>query len=291
MKAKIELIEQGTVTTPKGFQAGAICAGIKEKAGDKLDLSILFSKVPCVAAGVFTKNKIKAAPVVLSRERLHNNNAIAVVMNSGCANACTGEQGYRDAIKMTELAAEKIGVSSEDVLVASTGVIGELLPMERIKSGVNNIVFSTDGGSLLAKAIMTTDTVPKEVAVRVGNDDFIIGGVTKGSGMIHPNMGTMLCILTTDAAVEPGFLQKALQNAVDISFNMISVDGDTSTNDTAVIMANGLAGNKVIAQDSRQADIFQQALNQVCIYLAKAMARDGEGAGKLIEVMVKNARS
>jgi len=291
MEAKIEFIPEGTVTSPKGFQAGATGAGVKKEAKHGLDLGILFSETPCVATAVFTTNKIKAAPVILSQERLQGGRAVAVVVNSGCANACTGEQGLRDAVEMAGLAAERIGVSPEDVLVASTGVIGEQLPMKLIRAGVGQIVLSPGGGHSLVKAMMTTDTVPKEVAVRVGGSGFIIGGVAKGSGMIHPNLATMLCFLTTDAAVDLAFLKLALRKAVDISFNMVSVDGDTSPNDTVLVMANGLAGNKPILQASRQASVFQQALDQVCIYLAKSIARDGEGASKLIEVTVSGALS
>ena len=289
MEAKIEFIPEGTVTSPEGFQAGATCAGIKEEA--KLDLGILFSEAPCVATALFTTNKVKAAPVVLCQQRVQKGRAIAVVVNSGCANAVTGEQGLRNAVEMAGLAAEKIEVSPEDVLVASTGVIGQQLPMKLIRAGIGQIVLSPEGGHSLAKAMMTTDTVPKEIATRVADSEFTLGGVTKGSGMIHPELGTMLCFLTTDAAVELDFLKLALRRAVDISFNMISIDGDTSTNDTVLIMANGLAGNKPISPDSRQASVFQQTLDQACIYLAKSMARDGEGAGKLIEVIVSGAPS
>jgi len=289
METKIEFIPEGTVTSPEGFQAGATCAGIKEEA--KLDLGILFSEAPCVATALFTTNKVKAAPVVLCQERLQRGRAVAVVVNSGCANAFTGEQGLSDAAEMAGLAAERIGVSPDSVLVASTGVIGEQLPMEQIRAGIGQIVLSTEGGHSLVKAMMTTDTVPKEVAARVADSEFTIGGVVKGSGMIHPELATMLCFLTTDAAVELDFLKLALRRAVDISFNMVSIDGDTSTNDTVLIMANGLAGNKPISQHSRQASVFQQALDQVCIYLAKSIARDGEGASKLIEVIVSGASS
>ena len=291
MEAKIEFIPEGTVTSSKGFLAGATHAGIKEKAENDLDLGILFSEAPCVATALFTTNKIKAAPVVLCQKRLQGGRAVAVVVNSGCANAFTGEQGLRDAVETANLAAERIGVSPEDVLVASTGVIGQELPMKLIKAGIDQIVLSDEGGHSLVKAMMTTDTVPKEVAVRVGDSGFIIGGVAKGSGMIHPELATMLCFLTTDAAVDLDFLRLALKKAVDISFNMVSIDGDTSTNDTVLVMANGLAGNKPISQDSRQASVFQQALEQVCIYLAKSIASDGEGASKLIEVTVSGAPS
>ena len=291
--AKIGSIPGGTVTSPEGFYAGATYAGIKKNAEHSLDLGILFSEAPCVATALFTTNKIKSASVVLCQERLREGRAVAIVANSGCANASTGEQGLADAAEMTVLAADGIGVSPEDVLVASTGVIGQPLPMKLIRAAVSQIIISKDGGHELAKAIMTTDTVPKEtaVAIRFGNSKFTIGGVAKGSGMIHPELATMFCFLTTDAAVELGFLKSALQKAVDVSFNMISVDGDTSPSDMVLIMANGLAGNEPISSGSQQAETFQQALDQVCIYLAKAIARDGEGATKLIEVTVNGAIS
>jgi len=293
MEAKIEFIPQGSVTSPVGFHAGATCAGIKEKASDSLDLGILFSEAPCVAAALFTTNRIKAAPVVLSQERLQGGRAVAVVVNSGCANACTSEHGLADAAKMARLAAKGIGLSPEDVVVASTGLIGQRLPMKRIEAAIDRIILSREGGHELARAMMTTDTVPKEtaVAVRVGEGGFTIGGVAKGSGMIHPDLATLLCFLTTDAAVDIAFLKLALRKAVDVSFNMVSIDGDTSPNDTVLIMANGRAGNEVITQGSGQAGAFQQALDQVCIYLAKYIARDSEGASKLIEVTVSGAPS
>ncbi len=289
MKNKIEFIPSGSVTSPKGFLAGATAAGIKHEKQDRLDLGILCTGVPCPAAALFTKNRIKAAPVLFSQERLQRGKAAAVVVNSGCANACTGEQGMADAAEMAELAAKVIGVSSEDVLVASTGVIGKRLPMERIRAGMGRIALSKEGGHELTHAIMTTDTMPKEAAVRDAATGFVIGGTTKGSGMIHPDLATMLCFLTTDAGVDSDFLRSALQKAADLSFNMISIDGDTSTNDTLLIMANGMASNKTIRQGNKLADVFQEALNQVCIHLAKAMARDGEGASKLIEVTVSGA--
>ena len=291
MEAKIEFISAGTVTSPNGFLAGATYAGIKKETEDALDLGILFSKVPCMATALFTTNKIKAAPVILSQKRLQSGRAVAVVVNSGCANACTGEQGLSDAAEMTDLAAAGIGVSAEDILVASTGVIGQWLPMELIRASLKQIVLSTDDSHKLVRAIMTTDTLLKETAVvvRVGENEFIIGGVAKGSGMIHPNLATLLCFLTTDAAVDIGFLKVALQKAVDVSFNMISIDGDTSPNDMVLIMANGMAKNEPISPGSSQAGAFQQALDQVCIYLAKSVARDGEGATKLIEVTIGGA--
>jgi len=286
MKAEIEFIPQGTVTSPEGFFAGATSAGINKKAKDKLDLGVLFSEAPCVVSAVFTTNRIKAAPVVLSQRRLKQGKARVVVVNSGCANACTGGRGLKDAARMARLTAEGVGLLPEDVLVASTGVIGVPLPMRRISGAMGQIILSRDGGHELARAIMTTDTIAKETAVkvRVGDSEFTIGGIAKGSGMIHPNMATLLCFLTTDAAVEKDFLKKALKQAVDASFNMISIDGDTSPNDMVLFMANGIAGNA-------PPEAFQKALEQVCIYLAKCIARDGEGARKLIEVTISGAPS
>jgi glutamate N-acetyltransferase/amino-acid N-acetyltransferase len=285
--AKIETIPEGTVTSPEGFFAGATSAGISKKAEDKPDLGVLFSETPCVAAGVFTRNRIKAAPVVLSQQRLKRGKAVAVVVNSGCANACTGERGIKDAAKMAELTAEGIGMLPEEVLVASTGVIGVPLPMKRIAPAIKQVSLSRDGGHELARAMMTTDTFAKETAVRVraGGSEFIIGGVAKGAGMIHPNLATLLCFLTTDAAVELDFARAALKKAVDSSFNMISIDGDTSPNDMVLLLANGLVGGKA------PADAFARGLEKVCTYLAKCVAADGEGATRLIEVTVSGARN
>ena len=293
MGAGIEFIPEGTVTSPEGFFAGAIYAGISKKAKDKPDLGILFSEAPCVATAVFTTNRLKAAPVVLSQQRLKQGRAGAVVVNSGCANAFTGDRGLRNAAEMAKLTAEGIGILPEDVLVASTGVIGAPLPMKRITSGIEQVILSRDGGHELARAIMTTDTFAKETAVvvRAGDSKFTIGGVAKGSGMIHPDLATMLCFLTTDATVELDFLKKVLKKAVDASFNMISIDGDTSPNDMVLLMANGLALSEPLSAGSAQANAFQQGLEQVCLYLAKCIARDGEGATKLIEVTVSGAPS
>ncbi len=291
MEAEIEFIPEGTVTSAKGFQAGAAFAGINKKAKYNLDLGILFSKAPSATVGLFTANKIKAAPVVLCQERLPSRSIKAVVVNSGCANASTGKQGLADATRMADLAAERLGVPPKNVLVASTGVIGQKLPMELLMAGIEQVTLSANGGQALARAMMTTDTASKEVAVRVRGGEFIVGGVAKGSGMIHPQLGTLLCFLTTDAAVDMDFLGMALKKAVDISFNMVSIDGDTSPNDTVLIMANGLGGNELIRQKTKAAAAFQQALNQVCTCLAKAIARDGEGASKLIEVAVSGASS
>ena len=287
MKASINLIPGGGITSPRGFLAGAVSAGIKIEKGTRLDLGILRSEVSGTAAAVFSRNRVKAAPVVLDQQRLENGRATAVVINSGYANSCTGKQGMADALEMAELTARHVGVAPEEVLVSSTGVIGVNLPMERVRSGIRDVVLTPNGGHELAQAIMTTDTVPKEVAVNAG--DFIIGGMAKGSGMIHPDLATMLGFLTTDAAVEIEFLKTALRKAVAMSFNMLSVDGDNSTNDTVLIIANGRADGERIEEGSGQAGIFQQALNEVCIYLTKEIARDGEGATKLIEVTVTGA--
>lgn len=240
---------------------------------------------------MFTTNQIKAAPVVVTQERLPTEQARAVVVNSGCANASVGKPGLNDAIAMSELAARKLGVSAKSVLVASTGVIGKRLPMRLIEAGIGQISVSQDGGHELARAIMTTDSVPKEtaVSVRTKKNEFSIGGIAKGSGMIHPNLATLLCFLATDATVSSDFLRQSLEKAVMASFNMVSIDGDTSPNDMVLLLANGKAGNELIREGNPLADGFQRALSELCIYLAKEIARDGEGATKLIEVTVNGA--
>ena len=282
-----ELILSGGVSSASGFLAGAVHAGIKST--DELDLAILCSEVLCTAAGVFTTNQIKSAPIILSRRHIAKGQAQAVVVNSGCANACTGGQGLADALEMANLAAARLGLSPEHILVASTGVIGVPLPMDKIKTGILEIKPTRGGGQDFCRAMMTTDTRPKEIAVQVdaGGAKFTIGGATKGAGMIHPNMATMLCFITSDAVVSAEFLPVALQKAIDCSFNMISIDGDTSPSDCAFLLANGLAGNEPIGFDN--GDAFQEALNAVCTHLAKSIARDGEGATKLIEITVQGA--
>ena len=287
MKDSIDLIPGGGVTSPRGFLAGATSAGIKNDSNGRLDLGILCSEVSCTAAALFSTNKVKAAPVILSQQKLQGNRATAVVINSGCANSNTGKQGLVDAQEMGELAAQHVDVEPDEVQVSSTGVIGTYLPMERMRSGIEKVILSSEGGHELAQAIMTTDTVPKEVAVKAG--DFIIGGMAKGSGMIHPDLATMLCFLTTDADVDADFLKKSLKEAVDVSFNMLSIDGDNSTNDTVLMMANGKAGGEKIVEGIRQAEVFRAALQKVCVYLTREIARDGEGATKLIEVTVYGA--
>jgi glutamate N-acetyltransferase/amino-acid N-acetyltransferase len=288
MIASIEFIPGGTVTSPRGFSAGAAYAGIKTKSAGALDLGVLVSETPPVTAALFTTNSFKAAPITLSQQRLKTGRAAAVVVNSGCANAGTGEAGLADATETAALAAEKLGLDADQVLVASTGVIGQRLPMAKIRAGVAGIVPSAEGGHHLARAMMTTDTVPKEVAV-VATGEFIIGGAAKGAGMIHPQMATMLCFLATDANVEAAFLAESLARAADVSLNMVSVDGDTSPNDMLLIMANGKAGGDAIGPDSPRGQLFQQALEKACIHLARAIASDGEGATRLIEVIIKGA--
>jgi len=281
------LIPSGSVCSASGFLAGAVHAGIKNE--DELDLAILCSEVPCKAAGVFTSNQIKSAPVILSQRHIAKGRAQAIVVNSGCANACLGGQGLADALEMANLAAAKLGISPEEVLAASTGIIGLPLPMDRIRTGIPKIKPTREGGHDFCRAIMTTDTRPKEMAVQLDSKgtEFTIGGVAKGIGMIHPDLATMLCFIATDVVVSADFLPAALQKAVDCSFNMVSIDGDTSPNDCAFLLANGLAGNEAIDFDN--GGDFQEALTAVCIHLAKSMARDGEGATKLIEVIVEGA--
>jgi glutamate N-acetyltransferase/amino-acid N-acetyltransferase len=282
-----DLIPSGSITSALAFSAGAVHAGIKSK--DELDLGILHSEVSCTSAGIFTTNAVKSAPVILSQRRIAKERAQTIVANSGCANACVGKQGLADALEMANLAAIQLGTSPEEVLVASTGIIGVPLPMDKIRAGIPSIKLTRRGGHDFCRAIMTTDTRPKELAAQIDwqGTKFTIGAAAKGSGMIHPNMATLLCFIATDAVVNADFLQAALRSAVDVSFNMVTVDGDTSPSDSALLLANGLAGNEPI--DFHNGDVFQQALTEVCTHLAKAIARDGEGATKLIEVTVEEA--
>jgi glutamate N-acetyltransferase/amino-acid N-acetyltransferase len=292
MAGAIDPLEGGTVTSVQGFLAGATYAGLKTYAEDKLDLSLLLSEAPCVAAGVFTTSTIKSPSVTVTQEHLDRAPVRGLVVNAGIANTCVGEQGYKDAQEMTALAAGQLGVQPEEVLVCSTGIIGVELPMSLIRTGIQAIELSQDGGPQLARAMMTTDTRPKEVAVtfEVDGRRVRMGGVTKGTGMIHPNMATMLAFVTTDAAVDRGFLQATLREVADASFNMLTVDGDTSTNDTLLVLANGLAANRPVAAGSPDAAVFKDALAEVCVHLTREMARDGEGATRLIVVEVMGAK-
>lgn len=281
----------GGVTSPAGFLAAAAEAGIRS-VGRK-DVALICSACPSEGAAVFTANRVKAAPVLVTREHLATGGLRAVVANSGCANACTGEKGIEDARRMAGLTAEALGLNPRQVAVASTGVIGVNLPMDRIERGIRlaAAALGPQGGTAAAEAILTTDTVKKEAAVTfmAGGRKVTAGGMAKGSGMIHPNMATMLAFLTTDAAVDRGLLHKALRASAERSYNMISVDGDTSTNDMAIILANGASGAPVLTEGSPEYRLFCRALDEVNIRLAKAIAADGEGATRLIEVSVTGA--
>jgi glutamate N-acetyltransferase / amino-acid N-acetyltransferase len=291
MGGGVTRLVQGGVTSAQGFVASGVHCGIKPQ---KKDLALVFSRAPAAAAGVFTSNKVKAAPVLVDMERIRSGQGRAVLLNSGNANACTGEQGMRDAREMGYLTAEHLQLAEDLVYVCSTGTIGVPLPMEAIRRGIPEAVrlLGPDGASA-AEAILTTDTVPKTGAVQVtiGGQIVTVGGMTKGAGMIHPLMATTLTVLTTDATVPPAVLQGALRRAADQSFNRITVDGDRSTNDTMLLFANGEAGAPEIAGAGEALDAFQAALNSVTVSLAKAVARDGEGATKLIEVAVAGAQS
>jgi len=291
MAAMIELVQAGGVTSPKGFVAGGTCAGIKSDTAEALDLGILLSEAPAAVAGTFTRNKVVSPSVVLSRQRVAGGHARGVVANSGCANCAVGEQGLKDAEEMAALAAGHAGVDVDEMLVCSTGLIGVELPMALIRQNIGNVELSDQGGTDFARSIMTTDTRPKEIAVSVdaAGTRITVGGAAKGVGMVHPDMATMLAFVSTDADVEWGFLQCALSDAVDASFNMIDVDGDTSTNDTVLVLANGMAGGEQIRDGSASAGAFREALAYVCTALAKELARDGEGARTLIEVVVDGA--
>lgn len=284
----------GGITAPRGFLAGAAQAAIKKT--DKYDIAVVVSEKSASAAAVFTTNKFQAAPVLVSKKNISGGEARGFVVNSGCANACTGELGLIDANKMTAKASEFVGCQPSQFLVASTGVIGVSLPMEKVLDGIGEAVqnLSAKGGNLAAQAIMTTDTFSKEIAVKLelGGVKVTIGAMAKGSGMIHPNMATLLAFVTTDAAITSRCLQKALNSANEDSFNMITVDGDTSTNDSLFVLANGMAGNTTIEDtNSLEYQDFASALKAVCVELAQLIARDGEGATKLMEVRVLNAPS
>ena len=299
MPSDIEVIGEGGVTSPKGYLASGTYAGLKIQDEDALDLGILLSETAATVGATFTTNSIVSPSVTLSRTRVANGFARGVVVNSGCANCCVGEQGYADAQEMTSLAARCVGVESEEMLVCSTGVIGVELPMALIRKNIGNIKVDEEGGHSFAKSIMTTDTCPKEIAVTTVIDGrkVTLGGVAKGVGMIHPNMATMLCFISTDVEIEAGILQETLNEAVDASFNMISVDGDQSTNDTVLAFANGASGISIGHDESNEDGYstgyirFQEALTYICVELAKQMVKDGEGSERLIEVNVEKART
>ena len=285
----------GGITAVPGIRAAGIHAGIK-KAAETKDVALIVTDAPATAAGVFTKNSVTAAPVFVCREHLTDGRAQAVIVNSGNANACTGEVGMVNAQQMAAATAEQLGIDADLVLVSSTGVIGQQLPMDKIENGIQAAAsaLSTEGGADAAEAIMTTDTYPKSVAVEIeiSGVSVRIGGIAKGSGMIAPNMATMLSYLTTDAKINAEVLQAALNRVVDDTYNLLTVDTDRSTNDTVLILATGRAGNaEIVTADGDNYEAFCEGLLFVCTELVKMLARDGEGATKLVEVVVKHARN
>jgi glutamate N-acetyltransferase/amino-acid N-acetyltransferase len=291
------------LTFPRGFRAGTAACGIKAftagasaiPTGQRDDLCVIHSSLMCDTGGVFTTNKIKSASVVIDQLHLQHNRVQALTITSGNANACTGAQGFKDALQIAKLSADRLDLDPDQVLVSSTGVIGRYLPMDAIKPGIAEAcgTLSSEGGAAAARAILTTDTVPKtaELELELAGTTVRLGGMCKGSGMIHPNMATMLAYVTTDAAVEPGLMGKLVKSIADRSFNQVTVDGDSSTNDTFLILANGAAGNAPIRSGSLEAEQLEQALLEVAQQLARAIARDGEGATKLITVKVSDAVS
>lgn len=281
------------VTFAKGFTAAGVKAGIK-KSGN-LDVAVIYTKTQAVVAGTFTQNKVAAAPVYVSKEVVATGTAHAIVANAGCANACTGQQGLDDAHKMAQIAADELGVNADDVIVGSTGVIGVNLPMDKLEAGIKDAVanLSADGSGNAGRAIITTDTHSKSVTCEfeLSGKTVRMGAIAKGSGMIRPNMATMLCYITTDIAIDQTLLQKAVSGCVEKSFNMISVDGDMSTNDMVIVLANGEANNAKITEENADYQIFFDKLMMLCTELAKQIAADGEGASKFLTINVKGAKS
>lgn len=281
------------VTFAKGFTAAGVKADIK-KSGN-LDVAVIYTKTQAVVAGTFTQNKVAAAPVYVSKEVIATGTAHAIVANAGCANACTGQQGLDDAHKMAQIAADELGVNANDVIVGSTGVIGVNLPMDKLEAGIKDAVanLSADGSGNAGRAIITTDTHSKSVTCEfeLSGKTVRMGAIAKGSGMIRPNMATMLCYITTDIAIDQALLQKAVSGCVEKSFNMISVDGDMSTNDMVIVLANGEANNAKITEENADYQIFFDKLMMLCTELAKQIAADGEGASKFLTINVKGAKS
>ena len=281
------------VTFAKGFTAAGVKAGIK-KSGN-LDVAVIYTKTQAVVAGTFTQNKVAAAPVYVSKEVVATGTAHAIVANAGCANACTGQQGLDDAHKMAQIAADELGVNADDVIVGSTGVIGVNLPMDKLEAGIKDAVanLSADGSDNAGRAIITTDTHSKSVTCEfeLSGKTVRMGAIAKGSGMIRPNMATMLCYITTDIAIDQALLQKAVYGCVEKSFNMISVDGDMSTNDMVIVLANGEANNAKITEENADYQIFFDKLMMLCTELAKQISADGEGASKFLTINVKGAKS
>lgn len=290
----MKFLENGTVTSPQGFTAAGVIGSVKASNTTKRDIMMIASDTLCSTAAVFTKNLVKSSAILVTKKHIENGKAQAVIANSGNANTCNAD-GIEKAERMCELAAENLNINKDDVIVASTGVIGQVMPIEPFEKAVPEIakLMSKDGGTNAAEAIMTTDTVKKEAAVEIelGGKTVTIGAVAKGSGMIHINMGTMLSFVTTDAAISSEMLASALSEAVEVSYNMVSVDGDTSTNDTLAILANGKAGNDEITTRNADYAVFTEALTELCKKMAKKLAGDGEGATKLIICSVDGAKT
>ena len=287
-----EIINDGGVTSPRGFSAGATYAGLKTER-DTLDLGILLSDFPATAAATFTQNSVISPSVIVSRNRLSNDLHRGIVVNSGCANCSVGSQGMVDAEEMLSLASKHLNLSPDDLFIASTGMIGVELPMALIRQNIGNITLDKSGGGDFSKSMMTTDNYHKERAVSFihEGETVVIGASAKGVGMIHPNMATMLCFISTDANVDKSFLQDTLSDVVNDSFNMIDVDGDQSTNDSVIILANSASETSQIDNSSDSAGAFKEALSYVCIELAKELVKDGEGAKTLVEVSVEGAKT
>lgn len=285
-----------TICSPIGFKASGIHCGLKKNLLKK-DLALIYSDVVASSCGVYTKNKVKGAPLIVTKHHLNNKKAQAIIINSGNANTCNGANGLSNAKKMTKLCAEELNIKNDNVLVASTGVIGVPLNIDAIKDGipklVNNLSSNFEEAKNAALAIMTTDTTEKQAGIQlnIGGKKVTLAAMAKGSGMIHPNMATMLSFITTDISISPSLLKEALKKSVNISYNRISVDGDSSTNDMVLIMANGLASNETINEKNDDYNLFLEALTTLNIYISKKIAKDGEGATKLIECTVKNANS
>lgn len=298
MFCNMQEVTTGCVVAPKGFLAGATYCGIKT-VKDSFDVGVIFSECPATGAALFTTNQICAAPVKLGREIVRKGHVRAFVINSGNANACTGEQGYRDAEEMARVAAEHLKISENEILIASTGIIGRPLPMDKVSAGIKAAAASMGNtlshGNAVARAIMTTDTRQKDIAVKIkiDNKEVILGGIAKGAGMIAPNLATMLCFITTDISMPASLLHECLRNSVESSFNRITIDGHTSTNDTIAIMANGASGVNISSRDADKSLLhaFQQGLDYVTGNLSKAIVKDGEGATKFIQIDVVGAKS
>ena len=292
MESKIRINDVGDICSPKGFLSGSIFSGIKSPGQDKRDIGIIFSETECVSAGTFTQNSVVSPSVTWTKEINSDGNIRAIVANSGCANCAVGEQGLIDAKEMASITSNALDINENQVAVASTGIIGVELPMALMRKFIPQIKLDKNDGNGFARSILTTDTKTKEISVsfQIDGMEINVAGVAKGSGMIHPNMATMLAFITTDANIEKKILQNSLNNSVAKSFNQISVDGDQSTNDTVLVLDNGLAKNKKIlsSNDSKK---FSEALDIVCVFLAKEIAKDGEGNTRLIEATVSGAKT